>query len=125
MPHQASLVKPYISLSIGICTRVPDKQSYEVLVHGADEALYTAKLRGRDRAVVNAPEGLISIVQNRCEYSHTPNAIKSVPTKLIFNREAEARMNQTASKAKVSATPLTIVPMPLSEVKEEIASQVG
>lgn len=127
MPHQASLVKPYISLSIGICTLVPSsaEQSYEVLVHGADKALYTAKVRGRDRAVVNAPDGLISIVQNRCECSPTPNAMRSAPTQLAFNQEAKARMNQIASKAKVSAVPLTIVPTPLSEVKQEIASQVG
>jgi two-component system, chemotaxis family, response regulator WspR len=70
MPHASSLVKPYVSLSVGICTLSPrlgptlgiDSLSHEVLIHGADEAMYTAKLRGRDRIVINAPEGLVSIL---------------------------------------------------------------
>lgn len=127
MPHQSSLVKPYISLSIGICTLVPDsaEQSCEVMVHGADEALYTAKLRGRDRAVVNAPEGLISIKQNRYEYRYPSNAVRSFPIKLAFSQETETRMNRIDSKAEIPATPLTVVPMPLPKMTEEISSQVG
>ncbi|MEM6449512.1 MAG: diguanylate cyclase [Cyanobacteria bacterium P01_D01_bin.105] len=61
IPHQASLVKPFVSLSIGICTLTPNDPQYESLLHGADEALYTAKLRGRDRSVANTAQGLISI----------------------------------------------------------------
>jgi two-component system, chemotaxis family, response regulator WspR len=55
IPHAGSFTKPYISLSIGLCTQVPQQrglhQPYEALIQGADEALYRAKLAGRDRIV--------------------------------------------------------------------------
>lgn len=102
VPHSASLVKPYVSLSIGICTLEPalnnglvqglasaadaaSSPPYEVLIHGADEALYTAKLRGRDRAVVNSPEGLISLLPNCCHYSGPSDPVRHTPTKLAIN----------------------------------------
>ncbi len=72
IPHSSSFVKPFVSLSIGICTLSPSlgaasgidsvQMSHEVLIHGADEAMYTAKLRGRDRIVINAAEGLVSLL---------------------------------------------------------------
>ena len=63
IPHRASLVKLHVSLSMGICTLTPDRPdtSHEVLIHGADEALYTAKLRGRNLAVANTCGGLVSV----------------------------------------------------------------
>ncbi len=85
VPHASSLVKPHVTLSIGICTLSPSlgpvsgidslQLSHEVLIHGADEAMYTAKLRGRDRIVVNAPEGLVSVLAEPGEYSESTNAI--------------------------------------------------
>lgn len=41
--HQASWISAYVTLSIGVCTLVPDsrKTACEILVRGADEALYT------------------------------------------------------------------------------------
>lgn len=71
IPHQKSLVKPYVSMSIGLCTLRPESghTSYEVIIHGADEALYTAKLRGRDRLVINSPNGLITVLP---PYSDNP-----------------------------------------------------
>lgn len=85
VPHQASLVKPFVSLSVGICTLTPDnaQQQHEILIHGADEALYTAKLRGRDRSVVNTANGLVSIEANVCAYSGPDEAIRNHPAKLV------------------------------------------
>lgn len=70
IPHEASVVSPYVSLSIGICTLVPDhlRHSHEVLIHSADEALYTAKLWGRDRAVINSSQGSILITSAGARY---------------------------------------------------------
>ena len=52
IPHRGSLVKSFLSLSIGIFTLQPTRSvvcSYEELIKGADNALYNAKLQGRDR----------------------------------------------------------------------------
>lgn len=64
IPHRGSLIKDRVSLSIGVRTLVPhndDPLAHEQLIHNADEALYTAKIRGRDRTVVSTPAGLISL----------------------------------------------------------------
>jgi two-component system, chemotaxis family, response regulator WspR len=102
VPHASSLVKPYVSMSIGICTLAPTmapsaaptrapssapattsasddglgngELSYETLIQGADEALYTAKRQGRDRAVVYTPKGLASIPRDHSK----PNAFSSL-----------------------------------------------
>lgn len=93
IPHQTSLVKPYVSLSIGICTLIPDdlQTPYEVLIHGADEALYTAKLQGRDRAVVNAHGGPVPIKLKAAQRS---NSINSSPEQLL----PEALPKQTVNR---------------------------
>ncbi|MGB3768237.1 MAG: diguanylate cyclase [Phormidesmis sp.] len=61
--HRTSLVQPQVSLSIGVCTLVPDspQASHQVLVHGADKALYTAKSRGRNLVVANTYGKLVPI----------------------------------------------------------------
>lgn len=59
IPHRGSLVKPFLSLSIGISTLRPAAsrhRSYEELIKGADDALYNAKLQGRDRTVLNTAQ---------------------------------------------------------------------
>ncbi|MEM9151652.1 MAG: diguanylate cyclase [Cyanobacteria bacterium P01_F01_bin.3] len=78
IPHEGSLIQDHISLSIGIFTLVPQNPqiSHEVLVQGADEALYTAKLWGRDRAVISTDKGLLSLSANccLCDYTQTSKA---------------------------------------------------
>lgn len=50
IPHKFSQVSSQLTMSMGLATIVPQpNSSYEPLIKAADEALYTAKLRGRDR----------------------------------------------------------------------------
>ncbi|MET0352002.1 MAG: GGDEF domain-containing protein, partial [Rhizobacter sp.] len=50
LPHPASMVGPFVTLTGGITTCVPDASTTaEGMVTRADEALYAAKARGRDR----------------------------------------------------------------------------
>ena len=84
LPHRASLVKPWVSLSIGICTMVPESGAQrvpecrmlpcEALIQKADEALYTAKLRGRDRTVISTPTELLSVERSYCLCDYTAHS---------------------------------------------------
>lgn len=50
IPHRASSIDPYVTLSAGVATLVPEAElAPEVLVGLADQALYRAKQQGRDR----------------------------------------------------------------------------
>ena len=50
LPHPESDVGPWVTISGGITTCVPDETTTaEALLQRADEALYTAKARGRNR----------------------------------------------------------------------------
>ncbi|MBF2021478.1 MAG: diguanylate cyclase [Hydrococcus sp. C42_A2020_068] len=50
IPHVRSTVSSYVTLSLGICSQVPNRQlSPESLIAAADKALYTAKERGRNQ----------------------------------------------------------------------------
>lgn len=54
LAHRTSTVKPYVTLSLGIASLMPKPYMFlEELLHLADQALYEAKMRGRDQAVVN------------------------------------------------------------------------
>ncbi|MDP1540603.1 MAG: diguanylate cyclase [Moraxellaceae bacterium] len=54
LPHKASSVGPYVSISIGVATVVPDVHIAPTrLIDAADEALYEAKEGGRHRVVVS------------------------------------------------------------------------
>ena len=111
LPHASSPVKPYVSLSIGIRTLEPAhypasyvsnlQQDYEVLIYGADEALYTAKLRGRDRAVVNSPNGLITILPSRPYAALSSAALSSAalsPTAKITSTKRFANKSPQVTK---------------------------
>ena len=48
--HQASLTRPYVTLSLGVaCTTPNADQAPQALIDQADQALYMAKQQGRDR----------------------------------------------------------------------------
>lgn len=50
IPHKFSKISPRITMSMGIATIIPrPNSSYEPLIKAADDALYAAKLQGRDR----------------------------------------------------------------------------
>lgn len=55
IPHESSLAAPYITVSQGIYSTIPqgtDESEYHAFVAQADAALYTAKHEGRDRYAV-------------------------------------------------------------------------
>lgn len=57
IPHAASTVSPYITLSLGITSLVPAPDiSAETLIQCADQALYQAKRTGRDRYCIHTLE---------------------------------------------------------------------
>jgi PleD family two-component response regulator len=54
LPHPASPVAPFVSISVGAYSAVPDKnhqsETAQTWVAAADKALYRAKMAGRNRA---------------------------------------------------------------------------
>lgn len=50
LPHPSSLVAPHVTISIGCATIIPTAQDkLNTFIRKADEALYQAKLMGRNR----------------------------------------------------------------------------
>lgn len=57
IPHENSLVSPHVTLSMGISQMIPDEEDgYHQLIDEADQALYQAKRKGRDRVVSHPPQ---------------------------------------------------------------------
>ncbi len=55
IPHRDSLIKPYVTLSVGVASTIPmPSLTPETLIMTADYALYQAKTNGRDRIFVIA-----------------------------------------------------------------------
>lgn len=54
IPHRPSTISPYLTLSFGIATTIPQKeQTPDDLLAVADQALYRAKEEGRDRSIAH------------------------------------------------------------------------
>ncbi|HEY9701797.1 MAG TPA: diguanylate cyclase, partial [Allocoleopsis sp.] len=52
IPHQNSNISDRITLSMGIASEMPTlEKSVEILISHADQALYTAKKQGRNKAI--------------------------------------------------------------------------
>ncbi|MEL7035012.1 MAG: diguanylate cyclase [Cyanobacteria bacterium J06592_8] len=53
--HERSIVEPYVTLSLGVSSTVPHLElARQTLLRIADEALYEAKNKGRNRAIANS-----------------------------------------------------------------------
>jgi diguanylate cyclase (GGDEF)-like protein len=58
LPHAFTDAEPFVTISIGVATqRAGDTPSVAALIGRADRALYEAKRTGRNRVVVQQPEG--------------------------------------------------------------------
>ncbi len=53
IPHSTSLVSPFVTLSLGVGCIIPDHdKTQDTLIREADQALYEAKRKGRNRTVL-------------------------------------------------------------------------
>ncbi len=53
LPHAASPVSPWVTISVGGASAVPQRQKFSTLIEEADKALYEAKRTGRNRSVIH------------------------------------------------------------------------
>ncbi|MBD2461007.1 diguanylate cyclase [Oscillatoria sp. FACHB-1407] len=59
IPHAASGISSYVTISLGICSTIPTlQQTPQRLIAAADQALYRAKTNGRNLYYVTAPSAM-------------------------------------------------------------------
>ena len=60
LPHAASSVEPYVTISLGVASLIPHSElSPSTLIAAADEALFVAKAQGRNRFQVADPKNAV------------------------------------------------------------------
>ena len=75
IPNPKSQSSPYVTISIGLATRIPvSTKLYDSIVSLADDALYQAKRTGRNRVVANLADSDISFVAPRAPVIAVPGA---------------------------------------------------
>ena len=73
IPNPKSQSSPYVTISIGLATRVPvSTKMYDSIVSLADDALYQAKRNGRNRVVANLTDTDMSFVVPRAPVIAVP-----------------------------------------------------
>jgi len=79
IPHEGSSTAPYVTISLGVASCIPEpKSSPESLINEADAFLYTAKAKGRNAACSN--EGVFSLAEGvRTNLSEEANVKKQTP----------------------------------------------
>ncbi|MDD5296818.1 MAG: diguanylate cyclase [Rhodocyclaceae bacterium] len=66
IPHIASAISPFVTLSIGVASmRTGGEASPEALLRAADQALYAAKRGGRNRIFCQAEDSSLTALENR------------------------------------------------------------
>ncbi|MGB7441458.1 MAG: PleD family two-component system response regulator [Coleofasciculaceae cyanobacterium] len=83
IPHRQSPVSQYVTLSLGVSSTIPSLESSpEMLIAAADQALYQAKLSGRDRAIF-APTAALENQDVSVRESTTNSSTVASPRKMI------------------------------------------
>ena len=75
IPNPKSQSSPYVTISIGLATRVPVAgKQYDSIVSLSDDALYQAKRAGRNRVIANLTDMEVSFVAPRTPMIAVPGA---------------------------------------------------